>query len=316
MKQPDLRWKYFRTSAASCAVIIATALGAAAQQVQVDNKTSDSKTAPSAPLEPPNIAPQMIGDLGFGVTLSPAKIAENESPRPENRIFFTYNYFNEVRLQPGFQIDGIHIDVHREVIGFEKTFLGGDASFGVRLPFSTVNENFFGDKTSETNFGNLSLITKYAFINDTTTGNVLAGGLSLVLPTETGEPESRPVLFQPFLGGVYNWGNFYLQGFTSVIIPTDSRDPTLFYNDIGVGYFLYRNPNFLIRGIVPTLEWHITTPAHVHNEDENSDTWVTLTPGVHLQVGQTTTITLGASVPVTGPKPFDVEGIAQLNFRF
>jgi len=90
-----------------------------------------------------NIAPQMIGDLSFGFNIgefaptNPFKIAKNESPRPTNRVFLTYNYFNDVTL--GHPIPDLQTDLNREVIGFEKTFLNGDASVGLRLPFFQVH---------------------------------------------------------------------------------------------------------------------------------------------------------------------------------
>ncbi len=52
------------------------------------------------------------------------KIAENESPRPVDRVFVTYNYYNDVDV---FHFGSSRSDLHREMIGFEKTFLGGDA---------------------------------------------------------------------------------------------------------------------------------------------------------------------------------------------
>ncbi|MCI0639285.1 MAG: hypothetical protein L0Y72_30040 [Gemmataceae bacterium] len=93
------------------------------------------------------------------------KVADNESPRPLDRFFFTYNYFNNLRGQSGFTpgsttavfipgtaatqfldtsiftnlpdafVAGRSVNVHRELIGFEKTFLGGDASIEMRFPF-------------------------------------------------------------------------------------------------------------------------------------------------------------------------------------
>src|SRR5439155_99725 len=92
-------------------------------------------------------APTMIGDLGAGtfarqVIVTPIgvstnghpqfavsnrvvplpgrgafKIEENESPRPLDRVFVSYNYFNSVGL-PGTP----SYDLHREVAGFEKAF--------------------------------------------------------------------------------------------------------------------------------------------------------------------------------------------------
>jgi hypothetical protein len=37
---------------------------------------------------------------------------------------------------------------------------------------------------------------------------------------------------------------------------------------------------------------------------------------VHLGLCQSLNLTIGAATPVTGPRPFDVEGIVQANLRF
>lgn len=90
------------------------------------------------------------------------KITENESPRPQDRVYTTYNYFSNVfgsRLAPGQQ----QTDIHREVIGFEKTLLDGNASAGMRLPYIQVN----GDgSVSKDDIGDLTMVLKYALIND------------------------------------------------------------------------------------------------------------------------------------------------------
>lgn len=58
------------------------------------------------------------------------KTAENESPRPQHRVFLNYNYFNNVTpAGPG-------VPLNRSVVGFEQTFLDESSSFGVRLPFA------------------------------------------------------------------------------------------------------------------------------------------------------------------------------------
>jgi hypothetical protein len=41
-----------------------------------------------------------------------------------------------------------------------------------------------------------------------------------------------------------------------------------------------------------------------------------LTSGVTLGLGGRAQLTLGLATPLTGPKPFDLEAIAQLNWRF
>ena len=150
----------------SCFFPIATAATLCAQQIEtidknvVDHKTmADFKSAPDLPAEMVRIVPQMIGDHGSGWGLDPVKIAENESPWTANRLFVTYNYFNEIQ-QGRRRNDDLDIDVHREVIGFEKTFFNSKFSVGMRLPFSTRVETFLDETDSETNFGNMSLIGK------------------------------------------------------------------------------------------------------------------------------------------------------------
>jgi hypothetical protein len=96
------------------------------------------------------------------------KMSENDSPRPQDRVFGNYNYYNNVRKV---------IDVHRETVGFEKTFLNGNASIGLRLPFfQDVAPGF-----SEGDPGDLSIRLKYAWINDP--GTVISTGLAITTPT-------------------------------------------------------------------------------------------------------------------------------------
>jgi hypothetical protein len=99
------------------------------------------------------------------------KIAENESPRPQDRVFVTYNYYRDV---------GSVEDVHRETIGFEKALLGGRASVGLRLPFFQVRGN---DAGQGTDVGDLSVVLKYALLDDSATGSAVSAGLVITAPT-------------------------------------------------------------------------------------------------------------------------------------
>lgn len=250
------------------------------------------------------------------------KIAENESPRPVNRVFINYNYFNDVL---GFAHSGAipRIDLHRETIGFETTFLDSNASFGMRLPFLqfanfSALDNFF--------LGDLSFIFKYALINDRITGNVLSGGLVVTAPT--GEDDillddfdSNSTLLQPWGGFIYNMGSFYMHGFTSLVVPTDSSNVTFWANDLGMGWWAYRNNsgNTFFSAIVPTVEVHVNTPLN-HRGSENSPIGfidsVNLTGGVYWIFGQRTYLGTAIGAPVTGPRPFNFETLVNLNVRF
>jgi hypothetical protein len=250
------------------------------------------------------------------------KVAENESPRPLDRVFMTYNNF--YNLNSGLRMPGVQrTDLSREVGGFEKTFLNGNASIGMRVPMMQVN----GDPLiSQSGIGDMTVIFKYAVINNRQTGNVLSGGMVVTAPTGTsflpyGVPTINPTYLQPWGGGIYTMGNWFAQGFTSLMVPTDSRDVIYLFNDYSLSYYLYRSNDTsqLITGVVPTLECHVNTPMNHHG----SATFpipgidiVDITAGTTFRFGRGTYLGLGGVVPVTGPKPFDFEFLAQLNYRF
>ena len=106
-------------------------------------------------------------------------------------------------------------------------------------------------------------------------------------------------------------------------VPTSVRDVTMVYNDVGIGYYLYRNPNMdsFITAFAPTFEVHANVPlSHQRinnvNDPVGVSTVVDLTYGANVQFGQRTVLLLGAVTPVTGPRPYAVEALCLLNFYF
>jgi hypothetical protein len=324
------------------------------------------------------------------------RIAENESPRPRDRIFGTYNYFSNAQgingvvgpsdvtqPVPGSQfgtvsalISGVpQFDpatgqvitgplqitsltersilpdsvaaaagrfsaVNRETFGFEKTFFCDHASIGIRA--SVIQAH--GDGSLDLNsFGDTTIILKAApFIcND----NVFACGFAVTVPTGPGIPTMdgtiRDVLFQPFIGYIYNCGDGFVQGFESGIIPSSSRDVALLFSDMGFGYYLWRDPDCFFSMVVPTFEMHLTnalshtrttqisdagfTPIGVtadgtpiigvFSQSVISKTVFDLTAGVHVGMGAAV-LSVGVNAPVTTPRPYNVEWFGQLNLYF
>jgi hypothetical protein len=235
------------------------------------------------------------------------KISDNESVQPVDRVFLTYNYYNV----DGFQ--GNSSSINREAIGFEKAFFDGRASFEMRVPFTQVGDNLGG--TSDVD--GLSFIGKYAFYLDRESGNLFAGGLVVTVPTGRdiqldANTSINPTLIQPFVGGAFNFGRFYVQGFSEVIISTDNNLPNFWGNDIGMGYRLESIP------VVPIFEAHIN--AGLNHQGSGADPIgfvdsVVLTGGFHTLIGNSI-FTLGVATPVTGPRLNSVEAIAQFNWRF
>lgn len=255
-------------------------------------------------------------DTPINVLRGSFKIAENESPKPLDRVFFNYNFYSGVD-------NGINtFDIHRGTIGFEKTFLDGNASFGLRVPFIDR-----GGQDSGAEIGDISFIGKYAFINDAS-GNVLSAGLVVTAPTAQQAHgfdvlrghQIHSTVLQPFIAGKFQAGSFFVHGFSSVAFPTDSRDVTWLFNDIGLGYWAFRDDQApVLRGIVPMIELHINTPLEQSNTIGSPfplETVVNLTGGVQFNFAQGIQFGVAAGTPLTGPKPYEFETIARLNFRY
>lgn len=272
------------------------------------------------------------------------KVADNQSPMPADRVFFTYNYFNNLHspnaalangqtISQQTTVNGLttvtstvipgtvpRLDLNGEVIGFEKTFFDGRASIGMRIPlYQQQGDGSF----SQQDFGDLGVILNVALYRDPFTGNVLSGGILVTAPTgpsiDTPVGNVHTTYLQPFVGYRWSFSDFYLEGFTSVATPTNSQDVTALFNDVGIGYWLYRGaPDRFLSAIIPTFEAHVTSPLNHRNRNDTVSTpdELDLTSGVHVGFGRRSLLTLGVSVPVTGPRPFNIEGIAQLNFSF
>lgn len=290
-------------------------------------------------MAPTSFEPGMFGDLvGFSATRvidasfvifapSPAlsggiKIADYESPRPTDRIFYNFNNFTYVNaaLNPF-----TTIQLSRHVVGFEKALLSGNASVGLRLPFVNV----YGSRLlAESQVANMSVILKYAPIAEPS-GNVLSGGVVFTVPTGPpillGSPTTftttavSATYFQPYLAFIrYLRPRLFLHGFSALLAPSDSRLVTLLTSDAGLVLLLQRRyREGIIQGLMPTVEVHTNIPL----DHRGSQSPVGFFDNVNLTAGcsfllQRAVLGWAIGTPLTGPRPFSVETIATLNFRF
>src|SRR5207302_8667834 len=129
-----------------------------------------------------------------------------------------------------------------------------------RAPVNTIDADgrafsgAFGTTVSpgitDTEFGDLSVIFKGVIARNCDTGSLLSAGL--VVTTATGPrhfPQApadallisgqRGTSLQPFVGGIWSSGDFFVHGFSSLEIPTSRKDALLLFSDIGVGYSVY-----------------------------------------------------------------------------
>ena len=168
------------------------------------------------------------------------------------------------------------------------------------------------------------------FRSDRHTGDLISAGVTLSLPTASSllvNPSQSLLLYvQPYGAFIYNSGDLFFQGFMSITAPLLHSESIVLFTDVGVGYWWYRNPEArLLTALVPTFEIHIANPLRQPDSAVETigilDTLrlnnvLDLTVGTTLEFGRRTTLGLGLVVPVTGPRPFDVELLAQLNYRF
>jgi hypothetical protein len=282
--------------------------------------------------------PPLPGSKAFSSILVPAirnfEISEDEGPRPQDRVYFGFNYFDNVNkyVNEVLESDLHRLRVYRETFGLEKTFLNGNASVGLRLPIDTLTteSNVPGLSSDDTAVGDLTVILKYAFWRDRHTGSLLSGGLAITTPTgpdkfagSSAVVNINDTILQPYIGYYWSLGRAYIHGFSAIDVPTDSRDVTLLHNDIGIGYYLYQDRTGcrLLTAAIPTFEVHVNNPLNHRGATNFADPagtpdWVDLTTGLTLELHRRTTLAAAFVTPVTGPKPFDFEVLVQLNVRF
>jgi hypothetical protein len=267
------------------------------------------------------------------------KIADNQSPFPQDRIFFSFNYFDNVnaRLNRDFQAPISNLSVFRYVFGLEKTFNQGMGSIGFRLPLdsahASTSQGYLNQGGTSTALNDLTIYMKYVLAYNSSTGDLISTGFAVTPPTGPPsfanarflllQPSLHTTTLQPFLGYYFNRCGFFLQGFSAIDVPVNINDPLMWYNDIGIGY-LYRpssSEGRMVTALAPTFETHVNTPLN-HRDPYNlfdkaaTPDVVDLTFGLNIEFWRRSVLTLGMVEAVTGPRPFDLEVVALLNFRF
>jgi hypothetical protein len=254
-------------------------------------------------------------------------MADNQSPRPQDRVFVAFNFFDDLGQPAG---SGLHeVKVYREFFGAEKTLFDGNASIGLRVPLNTISARGLmpGLGGTSTALGDLTVFFKGIVWQDRPSGSLLSAGLAVTTPNGpsgfAGASFAKAVpatSLQPFLSYIANFGDWFVQGFSGSNIPTDARVPTMYYNDVGVGYFLYRaaNPDARISAIVPTFEVHVNTPLSHRSTATfiGAPDVVDLTFGSSFGLGRWGVLSAGVVNPVTGPRPYELETVVLLNVFF
>jgi hypothetical protein len=290
---------------------------------------------PAAGLPGPPQPPGARGASPIFPSVRNFKMSENQSPRPQDRIFFDFNFYSNVNDTINRQVLSPITQMNAYVYNFgvEKTFNQGMGSIGIRLPLDNLSANSYGNIIStptSTSLGNLTVFSKYILAQNLETGSLISACFAITPQTGPGRFAGAPYLFplnstyfQPCLAYIYNHNRFYLQGFTGFSFSANPNDVSYIYNDVGMGYFLIRktDSNDWLTGLAPTAELHVNNPLNHRDPFNGSDLAgtpdsVDLTFGLNIGIRNTAVLTAAFVTPVTSPKPFDAEAILLLNIFF
>jgi hypothetical protein len=226
---------------------------------------------------------------------------------------YSYNYFHDAFHTIG--------DVQRHFGGFELAMLEQSASIEV---VAAVN-GFYGfpDVPDTAGFGDLRTTAKVViYRNDTF---VSSGGLGVGWPTGN-KPAGVPAgdyYLSPFLGYLLSPqdGDWFLQAFQQLDVPTQGEDQILLHHDVGIGYWLRRDdPNRFVTGIAPTIELHLYTPLGKAPSGALADLYyddvLNATVGTTFILRRTCSLALGVGIPITTQRDYDVEAQMHFNWNF
>ena len=290
---------------------------------------------------------------GGGLAVRRVKLSENNSPVPDSRVYFNYNFLSDVFSGLG--------DINRYVFGFERACACRSWSIDIRVPFAATLDTvqFLDGVTNRgVELGNASVIYKQVLRRSQT--DLLSAGLGLTVPTADDlhffrtvgervlEVKNERVNLSPFLGYVSQNNLRQIQLFAQLDFDLNGnpvygsldggalpeigtlKDSTMFFLDFAYIYWMYRGNGPCLTGVAPTFELHYSTSlsdADSISADgfnigflSNRLDVLNATVGAHFLFGpqQNTTITPAFVLPISddADEQFDFEFALLLNRRF
>ncbi|MFM9115848.1 MAG: hypothetical protein ACKOU6_06765 [Planctomycetota bacterium] len=222
------------------------------------------------------------------------RVAENNRPRPADRIYFTYHAFQNalsqsVLVPPSPPIVLSDSNVNLYTVGLEKTFGDGRNSVEVRVPMLGAIEldNGLGNTVRSGTLGDITLFLKHLLYDDSQFA--LAAGVGIGLPTAsdiTGQSfgsdfriHTDAVHLMPYLGAMLRpTDDWFIQSFLQLDLATNGNPVTtaagpgnpadvlgkfteqnLLIANLSVGRWLYQREEGVLQGVAAITELHYTT---------------------------------------------------------
>jgi hypothetical protein len=303
-------------------------------------------------LTPGSVVCVNLADPSGGGLVGRNNFFDNGSPVPHDRVYFFYNHIGDFRgLGSGFDVNRYVFGVEKAF--FDNLM---SVELRVPFAGTANSDQVVGQDLSvgHTEFGNLGLAFKAAVYRSP--NFLASVGLGLSFPTAddsrmllNGQPvidiQNHAVLLQPLLGIAWAPNDrLYAQlGWQLDFDPSGNPVRTLDTNGLpyragvlhdqhysllsgAVGCWVYKNKDDWLTGVAMQGELHYDAsfgPQHFVNDgnvsvaDLNSRIDVlNATAGVICNFGERSSLSLGASFPLTGGRLYDWALIAQVNFLF
>lgn len=251
-------------------------------------------------------------DNAYYKTLIRFKAADNRSPRPQTRLFTSYNYFS---------------GVYDSSLNLGRTTFGGELAmfnklFSVEL-YADYNNFSNGTVANSGVWGDLQSILKGVLFQRNNL--LISWGTGIGYPTADRPPGTpgASVQVSPFIGYIFTSSNgrWFVQGFEQIdVMIRENRQ--LIHTDIGAGcWLLPYDEDRRITGIAPTIELHIYTPIDPSTDRPPELRGLEFYDVVNMTFGCTTFVTpslsfaAGVGVPLSG-RDYNVEGMAHFNWFY
>ncbi|MCM2369872.1 hypothetical protein [Aporhodopirellula aestuarii] len=296
-------------------------------------------------------------DAGSGYLQSPtcgaARIGDNNSPIPQDRVYFLYQHFhNAVDSTFGPNSRTQSLDLY--TLGFEKTFCSERFSLEMRLPFSSSLAQSDGS-VSVTNDSLQSITGVAKAVLLESDDSIFTCGLGISFPVSDCSSQlkvdevttglgGQSAYFSPFVGYAATLSEqTFVNSFAQLMIPSGSefvevadssssdqgwfRPEEVLVFDISTGLWLFRDENAPISGIAAMLELHYSTTlgddqtASASTSGNSFDfdlqrfDTLNLTSGLHFEIYRTTA-RVAAVAPLRDDRFFDAEIHFSLNRNF
>jgi hypothetical protein len=245
-------------------------------------------------------------DIPLAAGCRRVKIAENNKPLPQDRVYLLYNHFHNALIFDRLgAVAPRDISVDQYTLGFEKTLFDNLWSVGLRMPFADEMSAASPDlSVAGGRVGNLAILLKrQVFQTDTAAAAI---GLGIDLPTGSDVTgltpatayllDNQAVHLLPYVGLIGTPDEIWFwEGFAQIDVPTNGHaielsalgpgtlgmfnEQSLMYLDLSLGCWLYRNPCARwMTGLASVVELHYTTTLQA------SDSVVGVIPGGTLAI--------------------------------